>query len=869
MKLTLDRMFAVAVDYVPIATCLALLLNGAVATGADPGRKSNGVTVDSYEQQIKPILVANCYSCHGDGASEGGFKLDQHVDTKTLLADEELWNKVLKNVRGGVMPPFGEEHPTHEQISMLATWIKRVPFAIDPQDIDPGRVTIHRLNRLEYRNSIFDLLGIQYNTNDQFPPDAAGLGLDNIAELLTMSPLMMDKYIDAAESILDGAFPSEVLATTEVDVKALRGRVDSDRNVFSFNNPPTGTYTFRNSTPGTFRIKVALKVAGLTPEQHLEIARRLEEQEVERLQRVEAERLRKGAEARGELPANEPAPRRSSNDRRRLFEPRPLVPIYEAHFVATIQSGAKQETAFIDKVFASESGHFEFEVEQHWNVEPHIINFNVLNPKVDEPQRQFNNRGPRREPLPSAHIEITSFTITPEQPEASNRRFDLSKLPQDSAELYTYINNGIAAFGLHAFRRPLDQPTLSLLTDEVLKSYQATGRFYQSLKPSLAKLLCSPRFLFRIEQMQDPGSTEPWGLIDEFSLASRLSYFLWSCPPDDELLRLAAGGKLRENLSAQVQRMLAHPKIENFVENFSGQWLQTRNVANWSIVESAVLSREGIESDQPRLTPAIREAMYQEVTRYFEYVLKHDRSVLEFIDSDYTFLNRSLAKYYQIDGVEHEDLRLVKLPEGNPRGGVLTAGSTLLITSTSNRTSPVKRGVFVLDNFLGLRPHDPPPDIPSVDAASAGITDHDPTFREMLELHRKDTLCASCHNLMDPIGLGLNGFNAMGMFREKEFGQPIDAKGRLVSGEEFADAKQLKKLLRDQRKKDFYRCLTNKLLSYSVGRGLELSDTEISDQIVERLDAADGRFSVLLNEIIQSSAFQKRRTISATSTAAN
>ena len=869
MKRSLACLFAVAVDLVMLAACLTILLSGVDARGAELNPDSNGVTVDSYEQQIKPILVANCYSCHGNGASEGGFILDQHGDTKTLLADEELWNKVLKNVRGGVMPPFGEDHPTHEQISTLATWIKQVPFAIDPQDVDPGRVTIHRLNRLEYRNSIFELLGIQYNTDDQFPPDAAGLGLDNIAELLTMSPLMMDKYIDAAESILDGAFPSEVLATTAVDVKVLRGKVESNGNVFSFNNPPTGTYTFRNPTPGTFRIKVALDVDGLTPEQHLEIARRLAEQETERLQRVEAERLRKEAEERGETPAEDPNSRIGSDGRRRSFEPRPLVPIYEAHFVATIQSGAKKETTFIDKVFATESGHFEFEVEQDWNVEPHIITFNVMIPKADEPQRQFNNRGPRREPLPSAHITISSFTITSEQPKASNRRFDLSKLPKDSAELSTYINDGIAAFGLHAFRRPLDQPTLNLLTDEVLKSYQATGRFYQSLKPSLAKLLCSPRFLFRIEQMQDPGSKEPWGLIDEYSLASRLSYFLWSCPPDDELLRLAAEGHLRKNLSEQVQRMLADSKIENFVENFSGQWLQTRNVANWSIVESAVLSREGIESDQPRLTPTIREAMYQEVTRYFEYVLKQDRSVLEFIDSDYTFLNRSLAEYYQIDGVEHEDMRLVKLSESNPRGGVLTAGSTLLITSTTNRTSPVKRGVFVLDNFLGLRPHDPPPDIPSVDAASAGFTDHDPTFREMLELHRKDTLCASCHNLMDPIGLGLDGFNAMGMFREKEFGQPIDATGRLVSGEKFADAKQLKQLLRHERKIDFYRCLTNKLLAYSLGRGLELSDTEISDQIVERLDAADGRFSVLLDGIIQSSAFQKRRTISATSTAAN
>ena len=245
-----------------------------------------------------------------------------------------------------------------------------------------------------------------------------------------------------------------------------------------------------------------------------------------------------------------------------------------------------------------------------------------------------------------------------------------------------------------------------------------------------------------------------WAPLDEYSLASRLSYFLWSSMPDDELLNLAGQDRLRANLHAQVERMLGDVKSHNFIEDFSGQWLQTRNVLNWSIVEKAVLDREGIRSFQPMLTPAIRQAMVNETTMFFNRVVHEDRSILEFIDSDYTYLNEDLAKYYKIPSVTGPEMRLVQLTKDNHRGGVLTQGSMLLVTSNANRTSPVKRGVFVLDKFLGLRPHDPPPNVPGLEDASKSIKDHEPTFREMLELHRADVLCASCHKLMDPIGSG-------------------------------------------------------------------------------------------------------------------
>ncbi|MBC8003035.1 MAG: DUF1588 domain-containing protein, partial [Opitutaceae bacterium] len=286
-------------------------------------------------------------------------------------------------------------------------------------------------------------------------------------------------------------------------------------------------------------------------------------------------------------------------------------------------------------------------------------------------------------------------------------------------------------------------------------------------------------------------------------------------------------------------------------------------VMKWTIVEPEVLKREGKTAGKPMLTDEIRQAMKDETTMYFARIVKEDRSLLDIIASDYTYLNEGLAGYYGIPGVQGKEMQLVKLPEDSPRGGVMTHGSVLIVTSGANRTSAVKRGVFVLDNILGLRPHDPPPDVPGIEQAANKITDHEPTFRESLELHRQDPLCASCHKLMDPIGFGLDNFNAMGLYRETEYGQPIDSTGKLASGEEFKSIRELRQILKANRRTDFYRCLTEKLMTYALGRGMEYYDAEAVDQIVARLDKEDGRFSALLMGIIESVPFQKRRNGSA------
>src|SRR6185503_5020022 len=415
-------------------------------------------------------------------------------------------------------------------------------------------------------------------------------------------------------------------------------------------------------------------------------------------------------------------------------------------------------------------------------------------------------------------------------------------------------------------------------------------------------VLASPRFLFRVEDIEANRTVKSHPLVDEYALASRLSYFLWSTMPDDDLFRLAERGELRKNVAAQVKRMLADGRSQELIDNFTGQWLLVRDVEGIDINARAVLGRDnGEEKDaqesrrrfqelqsKSTLTPEeererdrlieqrrrrfnrptieldgpLRRAMRQETEMYFGHIVREDRSVLELLDSDYTFLNERLAKHYGIPDVKGNEMRRVTLPEDSPRGGLLTHGSMLVVTSNPTRTSPVKRGLFILDNILGAPTAPPPADVPLLEEAEKQFKDREPTLREVLDLHRSKPLCSSCHSRMDPLGLALENFNALGMWREKERGQPIDAAGQLITGESFNNIRELKRILKSEHHSDFYRCLTEKLLTYALGRGLEYFDVETVDRIVARLEREDGRFSALLMGIVESAPFQKRRNLS-------
>jgi len=384
-------------------------------------------------------------------------------------------------------------------------------------------------------------------------------------------------------------------------------------------------------------------------------------------------------------------------------------------------------------------------------------------------------------------------------------------------------------------------------------------------------------------------ATAKAAFIDEYSLASRLSYFLWSTMPDDQLFQLAERSALRKNLTTQVKQMLNDPRSEAFMQNFTGQWLQARDMDTIDINARAVLAKDdsagptetnqvagggrrfgfGFRAPKFELDRETRQAMRRETEMFFASVVREDRSVTDLIDSDYTFLNEKLARHYGLTNlnVTGSEMRRVALPKDHPRGGVLTQGTVLTVTSNPTRTSPVKRGLFVLDNILGTPAPPPPGDVPLLEEAEKEFKDREPTLREVLELHRSKPLCSACHSRMDPLGLALESFNALGLWREKERGQPIDPAGKLITGETFTGIRELKRILANDHRTDFYRCLTEKLLTYALGRGLEYYDVEAVDQIIERLERADGRFSALLAGVIESAPFQKRRTVVAAAAA--
>jgi hypothetical protein len=421
--------------------------------------------------------------------------------------------------------------------------------------------------------------------------------------------------------------------------------------------------------------------------------------------------------------------------------------------------------------------------------------------------------------------------------------------------------------------------------------------FEQGIGQAMLAVLSSPRFLFRIEQIEPLSDVPKYPLIDEYSLASRLSYFLWSTMPDDELLEMAERRQLRANLPQQLARMIQDARSNGLVTNFVGQWLQARDVETVAIdyhtatgrkaeletlvkeYEEALAKNNGQHDERaeklrdqfiqlaivaPLQALKLRAVMREESEMYFEYVLREDRSLLELIDSNYTFLNEALAKHYAVDGVQGDEMRRVDLPPDSPRGGILTQGTILLVTSNPTRTSPVKRGLFVLENILGTPPPPPPANVAELEEAAKEFKDRQPTLRETLELHRRNEMCSSCHNQMDPLGLGLENFNALGIWRDSEQDQPIDASGQLITGEVFHGVRELKKILAHQRRSDVYRCLSEKMFTYALGRGLEYHDEHTMDQIVEQLEQHEGKPSVLITAIVQSAAFQRQRPLEQT-----
>jgi hypothetical protein len=415
-----------------------------------------------------------------------------------------------------------------------------------------------------------------------------------------------------------------------------------------------------------------------------------------------------------------------------------------------------------------------------------------------------------------------------------------------------YLRALIRAFADRAFRRPVDSKTL----DAITALAEAEDTFEQGVQTGFAAVLTAPRFLFRAEIQpahEKKGTSVP---IDEYALASRLSYFLWSTTPDGTLLKLAAAGELRRQLPVQVERMIKDPRSSRFTKNFVGQWLQSRDAETVPLQPRIILGIHKGDDEEKIFNFRVREAMRAETELLFQHLLRENLPVEELLSAKYSFMNQTLAAFYGIRGVKGSEMRKVEIPEDVQRQGLLSHGSFLVVTSNPTRTSPVKRGQFILDNLLGTPAPPPPPNIPPLEDLKKGGK---MSMRELMALHRSDALCASCHERMDPLGLALENFNAIGMYRENINNTPIDPSGQLITGEKFSNLKELVGILTTTRRHDFYRCLAEKILTFAIGRGMDASDIPTITALLGSMDATQGKLADLILAIVESAPFQNMR----------
>jgi hypothetical protein len=617
-----------------------------------------------YSRDVSLLIEQYCLGCHDRTAAEGGVILDALHDAIADAKDKALLLKIAAVLRSESMPPEEEPRPNREERETLEAWLDAALEAGHPSAATP-RVTIRRLNRTEYNNTIRNLIGLDIHAADDFPADDIGYGFDNIAEVLATPPLLVEMELTAAEAVIDAAFRSA----------EARNRIM---------NPPADT--------------VLLAYRKYTP------------------------------------------------------------PV---------------RTPRADKIFRAAPP--------------------AVDPELVRQQR---------------------------------------------------IYDVLRGFADRAFRRPALHDELTRLLNIVISAEKDGEDPEAALRLALGAVLASPQFLFRLEQVREPGT--PSG---DFDLASRLSYFLWSSLPDDELFQLAARGELRRApiLRKQVRRMLADPRAGTLSTNFAEQWLQARRLRELA--------------PDPKLFPdfdeALRSAMIRETQLFCRSIQDEDRNILDFLDADETFVNERLARHYGIAGIQGDAFRRVSLA-GTPRGGILTQASVLAVTSNPTRTSPVKRGKWILDNILGMPPAPPPSGVEALKEGSDAATAH--TLRDRMQRHRSDPNCASCHSRMDPLGFALENFDGIGAWRSHEDGQAIDTSGRLSAGREFCGPEGLRAMLR-ARRDAFARCLAEKILTYALGRGLDRSDRLAVDRIVDRLGRNGYRFSALVLAVVESQPFREPAAI--------
>ncbi|MGA9773992.1 MAG: DUF1592 domain-containing protein [Blastocatellia bacterium] len=808
---------------------LALPLGLAIAPPARHAQKSEDQ--GTFSKTIQPFLATNCYMCHNSSLKSGALNLEAYKTQASMTEDKDRWEKVLHRLRAGEMPPVGGPRPDRGEVEKVCRLIESELTRGDQSaKPDPGRVTARRLNRTEYNNTVRDLLGVDLRPADDFPQDDSGYGFDNIGDVLSLSPVLMEKYLAAAEKVARAAvFGPEQLKPTLTRERTSGRRItprliplfDYDATGLSLPNsihathrfPVEGEYSIRAllggvRPPGSEPLRLCLwidgqqvKVIDFDPAGVASFA--LDRQEFWGMAQDFRTRVTAGdhwiAVSILHLYDGLPADYKGPNPSKRPIPPPP-----------------------------------EFKPPPYLPAE-----------RVAELKREFDAR--RAERVPANDARIGSLEVGGPYDQAKGPSSASLKNIYTCGHLDAHHTAGcerriVAKLARRAYRRPVTEHEIDQLVSLITMARRQGDSFEEGIVQALEAMLVSPHFLFRIEK----GLSEAAHPITEHELASRLSYFLWSSMPDDELLRCADQGRLKkpEVLAAQVERLLKDPKSRALVESFGGQWLELRKL------ESVKPDRERF----PEFEEYLLRSMRRETELFFDNILRQDLSILDFLDGNYTFLNERLAQFYKIAGVTGTEFRKVDLT-GTERGGVLTQASVLTVSSYATRTSPVLRGKWILENLLNAPPPPPPPDVPNLDEARIGQS---ASMREQLEQHRKNATCASCHARMDPLGFGLENFDATGAWRTQDGKFPVDASGTLPDGRSFKGPQELRAILRADRTA-FTEGLTEKLLTYALGRGLERYDKPAVKKIASLVAAENYRFSSLVLEIVRSLPFQMRR----------
>ena len=890
----------------------------ALAVDAPSNRGQEG-----YDKQIKPVLEKYCYDCHADGVKKGKFELDAHKDFASLRSDMKLWDHVRQMLVTHVMPPKAKPTPELTERDAVVKWIDDNVFWFDPAKPDPGHMTMRRLNRTEYNNTIRDLLQIyDVQPAEDFPQDDTGYGYDNIGDVLTISPLHMQKYMRAARTLTDLAMKVSAPERASIEIGAAKFKRDGknvafedDGNLWLFSQAETGA-SFKVPADGTYRIvlhvaatkagnedaKIGVKMGGKAigeysiSEEWMTSKTHWQKLEIE-LPISQGDHYLSIAFLNDFFDAQAPENRRDRNvaiNRMQVEGPYGLTTPKTSKFVKWLapdlvaglpaleftgedllsgEGTAEYDTGTVElatsgfvhhPIDLKEAGKYRFKVKlgaQQAGKEPVKFDVRLGDKIIQKGDVTAKNQTPQwftfEADVAAGRHDLRVYFLNDMWDPKTNEDRNLwvhqlhiegPMKPGGVADTST-VPALVKKLGDHLFRRPMNKEEDAQWQGLAAQATKDGAAPLETMALMLEGMLVSPSFLYHTVPTPSGNRMGESELIDEYTLAERLSYFLWSAPPDDALKQAASKGELRKNLAATVKRMVTDWRGASMKTNFAGQWLQLRDTDLINPSKRLVPEYEGSES----------YAMRTETQMFFDHILQGNLSVIDFLNADYTFVNKRLAALYKLPNpgnFKAKEFKQVSLA-GTERGGVLTQGAILAITANPTRTSIVRRGKFVLESILGIPPPPAPGDVPPLDEKK--LRNGNLTLRQQFEEHRKATSCAGCHALLDPIGFALENYDLIGRWRTEDNHKPVDTTGQWIRGQQFKNMKEFREIMVRDLKDDFVRCLAENLLTYALGRGLEYNDRPAVQEVVRKAAASGYRFQDMIIAVCETVPFQRTR----------